>query len=104
MCPPQGHMKFTTLVPAVIAAACAAAAIYLGSELSVTRERLAHEQQARAADAAHIHQLEEERRRFRAPPDLATRDFTAPSAEPKPPLPGATPPAEPLTADFLAPT
>ena len=87
-------MKLTTLIPVIIAAACAAASIYLGSELSAAREQLALAGQARAADAQRIRQLEDERGRVAAAPPLETRNFTASSAGP-PPLPSAPGSAEP---------
>lgn len=87
-------MKLTTLGPAIIAAACAAASIYLGSELTATRARLAQLEQARAADAARIRQLEEDRRQAAAAATLAPRNFTASSAVSPPP--SGAPSAEPL--------
>ena len=89
-------MKITTLVPAIIAAACAAASIYLGAELADSRDQVTQLEQARAADAARIRQLEEEERRQPASmPSLETRSFTASSAEsPPPPVPAAPPPAD----------
>lgn len=57
-------MKHSTLVLGIVAAGCGAASIYLGSELTATREQLAQEQQARSVDRARIRQLEGERNRF----------------------------------------
>jgi hypothetical protein len=54
-------MKVTTLLLAIVAAACAAASIYLGAELAAAREELARTAQARRADQAHIRRLESER-------------------------------------------
>jgi hypothetical protein len=51
-------------------------------------------EQARAADAERIRQLEQERNRIAVAPALGTRNFTASSAEPPPP-PGAPDSAEP---------
>jgi hypothetical protein len=87
-------MKLSTLVPLIIAAACAAASIYLGSELAATREQLAQAEQARAVDAARIRQLEQERGRLAASPAPGTRNFTASAAD-SPSSPGAPPAVEP---------
>jgi hypothetical protein len=88
-------MKLTTLVPIIIACACAAAAIYLGSELAHTRDQVAQLEQARAADAARIRELEQDRLQAAAAPPLATRNFTAASADPAP-RSDPPPPAEPV--------
>src|SRR5262245_1805841 len=88
-------MKLSTLVPVIVAAACAAASIYLGSELAATRERLALSEQGRAADAARIRELEAARNRFAAAPALEAHDFTASSADaPSSPAPPGAEPAK----------
>jgi len=86
-------MKISTLVLGVIAAACAAASIYMGAELSGAREQLALETQARVATEARIRQLEGERRRF----ETATNDVSAMPATPSfdaPPPGGGTRPVD----------
>jgi len=88
-------MKLTTLVPAIIAAACAAASIYLGSELADTRAQVTRLEQARAADAERIRQLEESRRQVAMAPAFEARNLGASSAV-TPPQPGAPPAAEPV--------
>jgi len=95
-------MKLTTLVPAIIAAACAAASIYLGSELADTRVQVTQLEQARAADAARIRQLEQERRQVAMAPSFETRNFTASSAVAPPP--GVKPSAEPAKSGGAAPS
>ncbi len=90
-------MKISTLVLAVIAAACTAASIYLGGELSGVREQLALETQARIASEARIRQLEGERRSFETVASSV-------SAMPGTPSPDAPPPgAGPRPADAPAP-
>jgi len=73
-------MKLTTLVPAIIAGACAAASIYLGSELADTRAQVTRREQARAADAERIRQLEESRRQVAMAPAFEARNLGASSA------------------------
>lgn len=91
-------MKISTLVLAVVAAACAAASIYLGNELSGVREQLAQETQARIATEARIRQLQGERRRFET---VANSD----SAMPATAASAAAPPVGgPRPADVLPPT
>jgi type II secretory pathway pseudopilin PulG len=101
-------MKLTTLVLGIVAVACAAASIYLGSELTAAREELAQAAQARGADQARIRQLESERRRWDlmasnsapAPSGPAQPGSPPPSMEQKPVAnlsPGSPPPAVPAT-------
>jgi hypothetical protein len=77
-------MKTTTLVLGVIAAACAAASIYLGAQLSAANEQLAQQGAARTRDAAIIHELEADRDVLTAAlgragvPTSAAADSTAP--------------------------
>ncbi len=86
-------MKLTTLVPAIIAAACAAASIYLGSELADSRAQVTQLEQARAADAERIRQLEEARRQVAMAPAFEARNLGASSAVT--PTPAGAPAAEP---------
>jgi hypothetical protein len=79
-------VKISTLVLGVIAAACAAASIYLGSELSAARDQLALETQARIATEARIRQLEGERRRFETVSNQVSAMPGAPSFDTPPPV------------------
>lgn len=90
-------MKISTLVLAVIAAACAAASIYLGAQLSEAREQLDQEAQTRSANEARIRQLEGEHRRFET---VANSDPARPDA-----APSKAPPAGrgPRPADTVPP-
>lgn len=88
-------MKLTTLVPVIIAAACAAASIYLGSELADTRAQVTQLEQARAADAERIRQLEQSRRHVAMAPASEARNLNDSSAVPKPAI-GTPPAAEPV--------
>lgn len=90
-------MKLTTLVPAIIAAACAAASIYLGSELGESRGQVAQLEQARTADAARIRQLEQERRDAASMPVRETHELAAAAVAPPPS------PAAPSSADAVKP-
>jgi hypothetical protein len=79
-------MKNTSLVLGVIAIGAAGASIYLGVQLSATREALAQETEARTADAARMHELEGRLARM-----SSTRDSIPPAAPatgaPRPPAP-----------------
>jgi len=91
-------MKPTTLFFALIAAAGAAASIYLGSELAATRRQVTQLEQGRAADAARIQLLESERHQPTTAPAIATRNLAASSAASTPSagvLPPSTEPAGP---------
>src|SRR4051812_11612840 len=90
-------MKPTILFFALIAAAGAAASIYLGSELAAARRQVAQLEQARAADAARIQRLESERRQRTTAPATATRNLAASSAvsTPSAGVPPSTEPARP---------
>src|SRR5688572_29228706 len=81
-------MKLSTLVLAVIAAACAAASIYLGRELSGVREQLALETQARISSEARMRQLEGERRRFETVANNLSAMPGTPSFDAPPPVSG----------------
>src|SRR5688500_13622456 len=91
-------MKLPTLVLAVIAAACAAASIYLGAELSGTREQLALETQARLATEARIRQLESERRRFETVTSNVSAMPGTSALDAPPPVAGSRPADAPAPA------
>jgi hypothetical protein len=94
-------MKLTTLVPVIIAAACLAASIYLGTELADARAQLTQLEQAHAADAARIARLEAERREPAPVPALATHNFTSSAAAPPPAVNPAAEPAKPAATPPL---
>jgi hypothetical protein len=75
-------MKNATLVLGAFAGTFAAAAIYLGVQLGDTRERLAQEEQARAAAQARIGELEDEQRRLFS--ELADTESGVLAASPPP--------------------
>jgi hypothetical protein len=94
-------MKLTTLIPAIIAAGCAAASIYLGMELSGAREELAQQIEGRSADQARIRQLEGERRQFDTASSTVSQLSAAdPEDAPAPPAPSS---AAPRMADGMNP-
>jgi hypothetical protein len=85
-------MKHSTLVLGIIAAGCGSASIYLGSELSATREELAQEVMARSADQARIRQLEGERSRLEPASNTV-------AMLPATPAPAAPPPKNPAVVN-----
>ncbi|HET9862259.1 MAG TPA: hypothetical protein VFP37_02365, partial [Steroidobacteraceae bacterium] len=91
-------MKPGTLALAIVATGCAAASIYLGSELGAAREQIAQLEQARSADAGRIRQLEEAQRRIASTPGLAAQ-VGASAARPAPPRPADAPSMEPVKAE-----
>jgi hypothetical protein len=80
-------MKHSTLVLGIIAAGCGAASIYLGSELSATREELAQQVIGRSADQARIRQLEGERNRFEPASNTVAMSPGTPAPAAPPPVP-----------------
>jgi hypothetical protein len=90
-------MKHGTLALAIVAAACAAASIYLSSELSAARGQIAQLEQARSADAGRIRQLEEAQRRVVAMPDPSAQRTA--TAQPARQTPTDAPRAEPVKSE-----
>jgi hypothetical protein len=97
-------MKHSTLVLGIIAAGSVSAAIYLGAQLDSARAELEQETLARAADQAHIQQLEADKRQLEdamvlpppPPPVKAT-------GAPKPAHPLAAKQSEPVPPETMEP-
>src|SRR6185295_13766001 len=94
------EMKTTTLVLGVIAAATTAASIYLGAQLSAANEQLAQAGEARAHDAALIHELEADRSLLQAALENGgkIKPAAAPGSAPAPMANNQKPGASPLPA------
>jgi hypothetical protein len=96
-------MKYTILVLAIIAAGCGAASIYLGRQLSGTREELALEVQAHRIDQARIRQLEGEHLRYESASNMNAPVPAAPPPGAPPPVAGSRPPDTAMPGGSMPP-